>query len=161
MHARRPRYSGKNPRSFAEKYKERAGDAATVAKIESKGNTAVGTHRPIAVKEILEVLAPQPGHVVADCTLGYGGHATELLKRIAPGGRLIGFDADAQELERTKLRLAPYGDALQGVHSNYAALASVLLEREPEGADCVLADLGVSSMQLDDPARGACCCCLC
>lgn len=102
----------------------------------------------------MAALAPRPGDVVADCTLGFGGHAAELLQRLTPGGRLIGLDADAAELEKTRLRLARFGDAAVCVHSNYAALASVVLAREPEGVDAVLADLGCSSMQLDDPARG-------
>ena len=106
------------------------------------------------VDEILAALQPKPGDMVVDCTLGYGGHARALLQAIAPGGRLLGFDADAAELERTRARLASFGDSVDCVHSNYAAVAPVLLSREPEGADCVLADLGVSSMQLDDPSRG-------
>ena len=104
-HVRRQRYAGAYPRSFAEKHKERASDAVTIAKIEAKGNTAVGTHRPIAVAEILTALNPQPGAVLVDCTLGYGGHARELLRRIRPGGRLYGFDADSVELRRTEGRL--------------------------------------------------------
>ncbi len=154
VHVRRPRYAGKNPRTFADKYKERAGDAVVVSTIEAKGHTAVGTHRPICVDEILAALSPQPGQFIADCTLGYGGHAAQLLERLAPGGRLLGIDADAAEMARTQARLARFGDALQCVHSNYAALAQLVLQQAPEGADAVLADLGVSSMQLDDPARG-------
>jgi 16S rRNA (cytosine1402-N4)-methyltransferase len=154
---RRPRYAGTHPTRFDQKYKERAGDEQTVLHIETKGNTAAGTHRPICVDEILQILAPQPGQVVADCTLGYGGHSAHLLQRISPGGRLIGMDADPLELARTQARLervAAPGTALECVHSNYAAVASVVLSREPEGAHAVLADLGCSSMQLDDPGRG-------
>jgi 16S rRNA (cytosine1402-N4)-methyltransferase len=145
-HKRRERYSGVNPRSYALKYKELAGDADVVARIEAKGNTAVGTHRPICVDEIVQLLAPAPGRVHADATLGYGGHASAVLQL---GARVIGLDADGEELQRTRARLAHFGDALTCVHSNYAALASVVLEREPAGCDSVLADLGVSSMQLD------------
>src|SRR4051812_2267144 len=94
-HRRRPRYSGRNPRRFEEKYKEhnpqRYGD--TVAKVLAAGKTPAGTHRPIMVSEILEVLAPKPGELAVDCTLGYGGHARELLARVQPGGRLLGLDA--------------------------------------------------------------------
>ena len=83
-HRRRPRYSGKNPRRFEEKYKERNpqryGD--TVAKVLASGKTPAGTHRPIMVAEILDVLKPQPGEVAADCTLGYGGHAREILPKL-------------------------------------------------------------------------------
>src|SRR5438552_7536317 len=93
---RRPRYRGKHPRRFEEKYKERdpARHAETVAKVLASGKTPAGTHRPIMVAEILEVLRPQPGEIAVDCTLGYGGHAREILKRILPGGRLIGLDID-------------------------------------------------------------------
>jgi 16S rRNA (cytosine1402-N4)-methyltransferase len=86
---RRVRYSGKNPRAFAEKYKEHqpgryAGD---VAKVLASGKTPAGTHRPVMVAEILEILQLQPGATVVDCTLGYGGHARELLAAFQPGGR--------------------------------------------------------------------------
>ena len=96
QHQRRKRYSGKNPRRFEEKYKEHNPDkyADTVAKVLESGKTPAGTHRPIMVAEILEVLAPKPGDIVADCTLGFGGHARALLEKISPGGRLIGLDAD-------------------------------------------------------------------
>src|SRR5438132_765805 len=102
-HKRRPRYRGTHPRRFDEKYKERDpqryGD--TVAKVLASGKTPAGTHRPILVGEILEVLAPRPGDVAVDCTLGYGGHAGEILARIQPGGRLLGLDADPIELPKT------------------------------------------------------------
>src|SRR5712675_2710337 len=106
-HRRRPRYAGKNPRRFEEKYKERdpARYAETVAKVLASGKTLAGTHRPIMVAEILEVLNPQPGEVAVDCTLGYGGHARELLKRVLPGGRVIGLDVDPIELPKTAERL--------------------------------------------------------
>lgn len=154
---RRARYSGTHPRRFEHKYKELRGDPAVVAHVEAKGSTAAGTHRPIAVDAVLEALQPTPGDVVADCTLGWGGHAQRLLERIQPGGLLVGLDADGVQLTKTEARLRGLGygqDTLQCVHSNYAALASVVLERSADGAKCVLADLGVSSMQLDDPARG-------
>src|SRR6476659_3379983 len=90
-HRRRPRYSGKYPRRFAEKYKEHnpARYGETVAKVLASGKTPAGTHRPIMVKEVLEVLALKPGETVVDCTLGFGGHATEILPLIQPGGRLV------------------------------------------------------------------------
>src|SRR5688500_19061718 len=95
-HRRRPRYPGKNPRRFEHKYKELdpTRHAETVARVIASGKTPAGTHRPILVQEILQVLAPQPGETAVDCTLGYGGHAKEILERILPGGRLIGLDAD-------------------------------------------------------------------
>src|SRR5436190_16496460 len=110
-HRRRPRYRGKNPRRFEEKYKEhnpgRYSD--TVAKVLASGKTPAGTHRPIMVAEILEMLAPQPGEIVVDCTLGYGGHAEKILPLLQPGGRLLGLDADPIELPRTEARLRAAG----------------------------------------------------
>lgn len=158
-HRRRPRYSGRNPRRFEDKYKERAPEQypETIAKVLAAGKTPAGSHRPIMVGEILEVLAPRPAEIAVDCTLGYGGHAVELLARIAPGGRLIGLDADPIELPRTVERLhwAGYGAETFTAHrSNFAGVARILATEAPEGVDMILADLGVSSMQLDDPARG-------
>src|SRR4051812_28085820 len=91
---RRPRYRGKNPRTFAERYKEHDPQryGTTVAKVIAAGKTPAGSHRPIMVAEVLEVLTPQPNEVAVDCTLGYGGHALEILQRIHPGGRLLGLD---------------------------------------------------------------------
>src|ERR1700690_2518237 len=187
-HQRRKRYAGRNPRRFDEKYKEHNPQryADTVAKVLASGRTPAGTHRPIMVAEILEVLAPQPGEVAADCTLGYGGHAQEILARIQPGGRLLGLDADPIELPRTEARLRALGfgpDIFTAHRSNFAGLPQVLAndfgarlwpQTQPQhtnsenptaagaphtaalqsGADVILADLGVSSMQIDDPARG-------
>ena len=162
-HRRRPRYAGKNPRRFEEKYKERDPEryAADVAKVLAAGKTPAGSHRPIMVAEILAALAPQPGEIVVDCTLGYGGHARELLARIAPPasprGRLIGLDVDPVEHPRTSARLRAAGwgdDVFVPVRSNFAGLPKVLAGLGLDGADAILADLGVSSMQLDDPARG-------
>src|SRR5260221_14619751 len=110
-HQRRPRYRGKNPRCFDEKYKERdpARHAETVAKVLASGKTPAGTHRPIMVAEILEVLAPKPGEIAVDCTLGYGGHAQELLRRLQTGGRLLGLDVDPLQLPKTEARLRALG----------------------------------------------------
>ena len=80
-----------------------------MAKVIAGGKTPAGTHRPIMVREILEVLAPRPGEVAVDCTLGYGGHARELLAAVQPGGRLLGLDADPIELPRTEARLRGLG----------------------------------------------------
>jgi 16S rRNA (cytosine1402-N4)-methyltransferase len=158
-HRRRPRYSGKNPRRFEEKYKERDPQryAETVEKVLASGKTPAGTHRPIMVAEILEVLAPCAGEVAVDATLGYGGHAREILSRVLPGGRLLGLDADPIELPKTEARLRTLGfgpEVFSAHRSNFAGLPRVLAEAGLAGADCILADLGVSSMQLDDPARG-------
>lgn len=110
------------------------------------------------VNEILELLAPQPGMVAADCTLGFGGHASEILAKIQPGGRLIGLDADPVELPKTEARLRAqgYGPETFSAHrSNFAGLPQVLAAAGFEGGvDIILADLGLSSMQIDDPSRG-------
>jgi 16S rRNA (cytosine1402-N4)-methyltransferase len=158
-HRRRPRYSGKNPRRFEEKYKEHDPQryAETVAKVIASGKTPAGTHRPIMVAEILEVLAPRPGDIAVDCTLGHGGHAQEILARIQPGGVLIGLDADPIELPKTESRLRALGfgtETFIAKRSNFAGIAQALASLQIQGADIVLADLGVSSMQIDDPARG-------
>lgn len=154
---RRKRYGGKNPRTWDLKYKEHRGDAETLAKVVSGGKTAAGTHRPIMMQEILEILNPQLGQVALDCTLGYGGHAEELLSRLLPGGRLIGLDADPIQLPLTAARLQGRGfgaDSLLAARSNFAGAAKILAKEGLAGVDILLADLGVSSMQIDNPARG-------
>ena len=173
-HRRRPRYAGRNPRRFDEKYKERDPErhAETVAKVLASGKTPAGTHRPVMVREILEVLAPRPGDLAVDATLGHGGHAREILPRLQPGGHLIGLDADPIELPKAEARLRALGfgpETLTVRRSNFAGLPQVLVddfgarlwaENQPHtaalqpGANIILADLGVSSMQIDDPARG-------
>jgi len=158
-HKRRVRYSGKNPRRFEDKYKERdpAQHAGTVAKVIASGKTPAGTHRPIMVAEILEVLAPKPGDIAVDGTLGYGGHTEEILTKIRPGGKLLGLDHDPVELPKTEARLRALGfdEAIFTAHrSNFAGLPQILAAQGLDGADLILADLGVSSMQIDDPSRG-------
>jgi 16S rRNA (cytosine1402-N4)-methyltransferase len=163
-HKRRKRYSGKNPRKFSEKYKEHDPEkyATDVAKVLASGKTPAGSHRPILVSEILEALTLQPGQTVVDCTLGYGGHTREMLALVAPPGgkrrgRLIGLDVDPIEQPKTIARLRDAGwdeDVFTPVRSNFAGLPKVLAELGLEGADAILADLGISSMQLDDPTRG-------
>ena len=156
---RRPRYRGKNPREFRWKYKEldpgRYPD--DVAKVLAAGKTPAGSHRPIMVREILEKLAPRPGEVAVDCTLGYGGHAREILAAIQPGGVLLGLDVDPIESAKTEARLRALGfpaDSLWVRRGNFAGLPAHLAAEAPGGADVILADLGISSMQIDDPARG-------
>ncbi|MCE1204549.1 MAG: 16S rRNA (cytosine(1402)-N(4))-methyltransferase RsmH [Holophagaceae bacterium] len=154
---RRPRYKGTHPRRFVEKYKELSPEqhAAELEKVMARGHTPAGTHRSIMVGEILAVLDPQPGEVALDATLGYGGHTRELLPRLLPGGRLFGVDVDPLELPRTEARLRALGfgeDALTVRRMNFAGLPR--LQAEAGGFDLVLADLGVSSMQIDNPARG-------
>jgi 16S rRNA (cytosine1402-N4)-methyltransferase len=158
-HRRRRRYAGRYPRRFEDKYKELNPDQHpdTVAKVLASGKTPAGTHRPIMVAEILETLSPQPGQVAVDCTLGYGGHAREILQKIRPGGRLIGLDMDPIELPKTEARLRSFGFGPEEFHahrSNFAGLTKVLAVEQLPGADMILADLGVSSMQIDDPSRG-------
>ena len=157
--ARRPRYRGTHPRMFGEKYKEHQPERYpdTVSKVLSSGRTPAGMHRPILVRETLQALALRPGQVVVDCTLGYGGHAGEFLAAVQPGGRLLGFDVDPLELPGTEARLraaAESPDSLQVWRRNFAGAAQILAVEAPGGVDALFADLGVSSMQLDDPARG-------
>jgi len=153
---RRPRYSGTHPRDYAQKYKEHNLDAypEMEAHLRAKGNTPASTHVPILVAEVMECLRPAPGDVVVDCTVGYGGHASEFLKRIGPAGRLIALDVDGVELERTGQRLSR-GEAPVSLHrSNFAGIAKVLQQENLDGYDIIFADLGVSSMQIDNPNRG-------
>ena len=156
---RRPRYPGKNPRAFHEKYKELNPDryAAEVQKILESGKTPAGMHVPIMVEEVLRCLRPMPGEVAVDCTLGGGGHARAILERLQPGGRLIGLDVDPLELPRAEahLRAAGFGpETFVTRHSNFAGLAQALVADGRATADIVMVDLGVSSMQLDNPDRG-------
>jgi 16S rRNA (cytosine1402-N4)-methyltransferase len=157
-HKRRPRYSGTHPRRFAEKYKELNPEKypETLQKVLASGKTPAGSHRPIMVAELLEVLAPKAGEIAVDCTLGYGGHTAELLKRLQPGGLLIGLDRDPLELQKTEQRLRNEWSESQLIvrRSNFAGLAGVLADLNVPAVDLILADLGVSSMQLDDPTRG-------
>ncbi len=158
-HRRRPRYAGTHPRRFAEKYKEHdpARYAEEVRKIMERGKTPAGMHRSICVAEVLAVLRPQPGETAVDATLGYGGHAAELLRAVLPGGRLLALDVDPLELPRTEARLRAMDfppDTLRVRRSNFAGLAQALAAENWPGADVILADLGLSSMQIDNPERG-------
>jgi 16S rRNA (cytosine1402-N4)-methyltransferase len=153
---RRKRYSGRHPRRFDEKYKELDPQrhAETVAKVIASGKTPAGSHLPVMMDECLEALALKPGMTGVDCTLGHGGHALRILEGIAPGGKLLGLDQDPVELPKTEARLRNAGwdaDAFEAARTNYAGIAKVLNGRK---VDFVFADLGCSSMQLDDPSRG-------
>lgn len=157
VHKRRVRYSGKYPRKFSEKYKElnpeKYGDA--VSHVIAKGNTPAGMHIPIMVKEILEVLDIQPGEQGFDGTLGYGGHTRAMLDRLQGRGHLYSGDVDAIEEAKTeaRLRAAGYGEDIWTPRlMNFAEIDK--LSAEVGGFDFVLADLGVSSMQIDNPERG-------
>jgi len=156
---RRPRYSGKYPRRFDQKYKEHDPQLfpETARKVLESGKTLAGSHRPVMVEQILAILAPKPGEIAVDCTLGYGGHARALLPGLVPGGKYLGLDQDLIELPRTETRLRAEGfgpELLTVWRCNFAGLGAALARFGISAADIVLADLGVSSMQLDNPARG-------
>ena len=154
-HTRRKRYAGRYPRHFSDRYKEHSGDAATVQRVLQKGGTPAGTHVPIMVSECLEHLNASDATVAVDCTLGYGGHSSALIAALPQNARLICFDRDGVELARTSKRLAPLASKieLEAVHANYARVGDELARRNMR-ASCLLADLGCSSMQIDDPERG-------
>lgn len=155
---RRVRYTGTHPSHFHEKYKELNPDdyPDDIKKVMAKGNTPAGMHRPICVDEILDILQPAPGQVGLDATLGFGGHSQTLLSRIQPGGHLTGIDVDPIELARTEERLRALGFTereLTVQQLNFAGIAK-LLNTVEDGFDFILADFGISSMQLDNPERG-------
>lgn len=104
--------------------------------------------------EVLAVLDPRPGAVVVDATLGFAGHAQELLRRVGPTGRLIGLDRDAEHLPQAREKLEAIGHPFALHHANFAGLPAVLAAEGVEAVDCLLADLGMSSMQVDDAERG-------
>lgn len=154
---RRPRYKGTHPRKFEEKYKELNPEkyADTVAKVISKGSTPAGMHISIMVQEILDFLQIQPGQKGLDATLGYGGHTRRMLEQLQGKGHLYGLDVDPIEIVKTtqRLREAGYGeDVFTSIQENFANVAKVAGEYGP--FDFMLADLGVSSMQIDNPERG-------
>ena len=156
-HKRRLHYKGTHPRKFEEKYKELNPEkyADTVAKVISKGSTPAGMHISIMVKEILYFLQIQPGQKGLDATLGYGGHTRRMLEQLQGKGHLYGLDVDPIEIVKTTQRLheAGYGeDVFTSIQENFANIAKVAGEYGP--FDFVLADLGVSSMQIDNPERG-------
>ena len=117
-------------------------------------STAAGEHKPVLLAEVLAALNPQPGQTVVDCTLGFAGHATELLKRISPDGLLVATDLDAGNIEPARAKLEAVGVLFALHHSNFAGLPAVLAAEGVAQADGLLADLGMSSMQVDDRARG-------
>jgi 16S rRNA (cytosine1402-N4)-methyltransferase len=154
---RRVRYKGTHPKSFKEKYKELQPQnySEDVEKIIQQGKTPAGMHRSICVTEILEFLQIVPGQVGLDATLGYGGHSLEMLKCLAPGGMLYAMDVDPFELPRTQERLQAFGYGEESVifkKMNFSEIDRVALQSGP--LNFVLADLGVSSMQIDNPERG-------
>ncbi|MCQ4864270.1 16S rRNA (cytosine(1402)-N(4))-methyltransferase RsmH [Pseudoflavonifractor phocaeensis] len=155
-HKRRVRYKGTHPRSFQEKYKELSPDQyrADVEAIIQRGKTPAGMHIPIMVNEILDVLQIRPGQVGYDATLGYGGHTSKMLEQLGGKGHLYATDVDPVESEKTRARLEALGygpDILTIRRMNFADLDQVAPGVK---FDFVLADLGVSSMQIDNPDRG-------
>lgn len=154
---RRERYKGTHPKSFKEKYKElQPGKySEDVAKVMEQGRTPAGMHRSIMVDELMAFLSIKPGQVGMDATLGYGGHSLEILKLLSPGGRLYAVDVDPIELPKTKERLAAlgFGEEILNIRKmNFSGID--LIASEAGALDFVLADLGVSSMQIDNPERG-------
>jgi 16S rRNA (cytosine1402-N4)-methyltransferase len=153
---RRKRYPGKYPKKFSQKYKELdPQDYPDIHEhLRAKGKTPAGTHIPVMVEQVIACLNPRPGEIVADCTIGYAGHALEFIKRIGPSGKLIGLDVDGDQLQRTKHRLANVETPLSLCHSNFAGLPAILAHENLAACDIIFADLGASSMQIDNPARG-------
>lgn len=155
-HKRRERYKGTHPRNFKDKYKELNPEKYKddVEKIKNKGKTPAGMHIPIMVNEILEVLDIKSGEIGFDATLGYGGHTSKMLEKLDGKGHIYATDVDPIESEKTKKRLADMGygdDILTVVRTNFKNIDKVVPDG---GVDFVLADLGVSSMQIDNPERG-------
>lgn len=156
-HKRRVRYKGTHPKKYNEKYKELQPEKypETVARVISKGSTPVGMHISICVKEILEFLQIKPGQKGLDATLGYGGHTQEMLKCLQNQGHMYALDVDSIEMAKTRERLQKLGygpEILTIKQLNFANIDQVAAEAGP--FDFVLADLGVSSMQIDNPERG-------
>ena len=156
-HTRRKRYSGTHPKTFAEKYKEHDPEryAETVARVISKGSTPAGMHLSIMVEEVVQELRIRPGETGLDATLGYGGHAGKMLECLQGSGHLFGLDVDPIEIVKTRerLRKAGYGSEIfTAVRENFANIDVIAREHGP--FQFIMADLGVSSMQIDDPRRG-------
>ncbi len=156
-HKRRVRYKGTHPRSYQERYKEHQPEkyGATIERVISKGSTPAGMHISICVDEILDFLQIRPGQKGLDCTLGYGGHCRRMLECLEGRGHIYALDVDPLESAKTGARLAGLGfgpEILTIRQMNFADIDQVAAEA---GAfDFILADLGVSSMQIDNPERG-------
>ena len=155
---RRVRYSGTHPKKFSEKYKELNPEKYPdeIKKVKLRGQTPAGMHLPICIREICTALELKPGKQGIDCTLGYGGHSSVMLSRIKPGGKLIGIDVDSEELMKTQERIRKQGydeSIFTTCQMNFSEIKECL-QIIPGGVDFILADLGVSSMQLDTPERG-------
>lgn len=156
-HKRRVRYKGTHPKTYNEKYKERQPEkyADTIEKVIQKGSTPAGMHISICVNEILEFLQIKPGQKGLDATLGYGGHTREMLKCLESKGHMYALDVDPIEIVKTRERLLNLGfgpEILTIKQLNFANIDEIV--KEAGLFDFVLADLGVSSMQIDNPDRG-------
>ena len=156
-HKRRVRYKGTHPRRFEEKYKELNPEkyADTIEHVIQKGGTPAGMHISIMVKEILDFLQIRPGQKGLDATLGYGGHTRAMLEQLQSEGHIYGLDVDPIEFVKTKKRLEDLGfgeDIMTVRQMNFADIDQIAAEAGP--FDFILADLGVSSMQIDNPERG-------
>ena len=156
-HKRRVHYKGKYPKKFEEKYKELQPEKYkdTIAHVIQKGNTPAGMHISIMVKEILDFLQIKPGQTGFDATLGYGGHTKAMLEQLQGQGHIHATDVDPAESAKTKKRLADqgFGEDMLTIHlQNFCTIDEIA--KEVGGFDFILADLGVSSMQIDNPERG-------
>lgn len=156
-HKRRVRYKGKYPRNYKEKYKELNPEKYqdTIEKVIRKGSTPAGMHISIMGKEIIDFLQIKPGQTGFDATLGYGGHTKAMLECLRGQGHMYATDVDPIESAKTKKRLADAGfgeDILTIRLQNFCTIDEIA--KEAGGFDFVLADLGVSSMQIDNPDRG-------
>ena len=156
-HKRRVRYKGKYPKKFEEKYKELQPEKYqdTIEHVIRKGNTPAGMHISIMVKEILDFLQIVPGEQGFDATLGYGGHTRAMLECLRGQGHIWATDVDPEESAKTKKRLEDLGfgeDLLTVRLQNFCTIDEIA--KEVGGFDFILADLGVSSMQIDNPERG-------
>ena len=156
-HKRRVRYKGKYPKKFEEKYKELQPEKYqdTIQHVMQKGNTPAGMHISIMVMEILDFLEIKPGQVGFDATLGYGGHTKAMLQCLQGKGHVYATDVDHEEAAKTKKRLEELGfgeDILTIKLQNFCTIDEIA--KEVGGFDFLLADLGVSSMQIDNPKRG-------
>ncbi len=156
LRRRRQRYSGTHPKTFQQKYKEHnlSEHPELRDKLRAKGKTPAGAHIPVLLQEALELLKPTPGQIMADCTLGFGGHCRAFCKQLGTTGKMVAFDMDGIELEKTKRRLENVQTPIIFKHSNFAGIEKAIQEEQIEGFDIIFADLGVSSMQIDNPERG-------
>lgn len=158
QHKRRVRYSGTHPKKYSEKYKEHNPEryAGTIERVIQKGGTPAGMHISIMVQEILDFLQIQPGQTGLDATLGYGGHTKAMLTCLQGQGHIYALDVDPIESKKTKERLEKQGfgeDILTVRLQNFADM-DLVVEETGKKFDFILADLGVSSMQIDNPDRG-------